>query len=122
MKVSRVLASVLWLMLLATILAEQVFSFGWAASDAYYLLTVFAFTIAIFGWFLADAHERSFKPSLALKIAVAAVGTIAVPYYKFRYFGARAGFSFLGILLLAFFAMAVVSAVIEYLLIGGAAA
>lgn len=57
---------------------------------------MFLYTAMIFGWFLTDARERGMKPSTGLKISVVALSLVALPYYKFRYFGARAGFTFIG--------------------------
>lgn len=51
----------------------------------------------MFSWFLTDARERGMKPSAGLKISVVALSLVALPYYKFRYVGARAGFTFIGI-------------------------
>lgn len=99
MKRSHVLAIVFWLVVLGTLLIEVGFNYCWASSDAYRFSSLFIFTSVIFFWFLLDARERSVSPSTALKIFVVALSAVALPYYKFRYLGARAGFVFLGIVL-----------------------
>jgi hypothetical protein len=118
MTLSRTLAIALWLLLFLTVVAEDVFVFGWTKTTAYHSSSFLGTTVLMFGWFLADAKERDFVPSIWLKIAVVAVGVIALPYYKFRNFGARAGFVFIGIVLLAFVTTLAATLLVEYLAFG----
>lgn len=118
MKLSRKLAIALWALLFLSVLAEDVFNFSWTMTAAYEALRLVCAAVLVFGWFLADAKEREFEPSIWLKIAVVGIGLIALPYYKFRYFGVRAGFTFIGIVLLAFIATLAVALFVDYLMLG----
>lgn len=113
MKSSRIVAIVLWSLLFISLLAEEVFFLEWTRAGTYNLFSTIVFTLFIFGWFLADASERGHSPSLLLKIAVVAVGVLAVPFYKFRYFGPQAGFTFIGIVVLAFIATIAATYLVE---------
>ena len=122
MKLSHVLAIVFWLVLLATLLAKEVFYFEWSYTEEYRLSSIFVFAFVLFGWFLADTKERGLKTSMPLKMAVVAVGALAVPYYKFRYIGARAGFAFLGYVLLCLTSVILATVAIDMVIFGADAA
>ena len=52
-------------------------------------------------WVLSHAKENKVQTPMPLNVAVVALAFIAVPYYRFRYFGLKDGFRFVGWLLLA---------------------
>jgi len=106
---SRILAFLFWLIVFISLLVEDVFRFSWTTGGEYEAAAVLIYASSIFIWFLADARERGIDPSGGLKLAVVALAAIAVPYYKFRYFGTRDGFLFLFIVL-ANFAFVVIGA------------
>ncbi|NNF68042.1 MAG: hypothetical protein HKM98_11090 [Gammaproteobacteria bacterium] len=98
----QIFALVFWLIVFATLLLEDIFRFAWTGSGAYEIAVVLVLTSSIFLWFLTDARERGINPSGGLKLAVVAFAAIAVPYYKFRYFGAKRGLLFVAIVLASF--------------------
>jgi hypothetical protein len=122
MRASRVLASAFWLLILVDVLLKEAFFVPWAHSDNWALLEILLGAVTIFGWFMFDSRERGAETSKWLKIAVVAAAFIAVPYYKFRHFGALAGFKFLGIVLVIFVGVIVVATAIAVINDGGVAA
>ena len=116
MKSSLIVAIVFWVLIFISLLAEEVFLYSWTRTGAYHLSTSIVYALFLFGWFLADARERGHTPSLPLKIAVVAVGVLALPYYKFRFFGARAGFVFIGIVLGLFVATLAGSYLVQWII------
>lgn len=114
MKTSRVLASAFWLLPIIDLLLKKLFFVPWAHSDKWALLVILLASVTIFGWFILDSRERGVETSKWLKMAVVAAAIIAVPYYKFRYFGALAGFKFLGIVLAIFVSVSVAAAAVIF--------
>lgn len=119
MKTSRVFASALWLIMLIDLLLRESFSVPLAHSDNWNLLVIILGIVTIFGWFIFDSRERGAETSKLLKLAVIGIAIIAVPYYKFRYFGFLAGFKFLGILLAIFVSVGVAAVGIDVIIDGG---
>ncbi len=66
------------------------------------LLIGVASILLMFGWFMADSNEHNIERNIWLNIGVVAIGFIALPYYRFRYFGARRGAVFIGWVIAAF--------------------
>lgn len=112
---SNVIAVVFWLFVFVSIVVEVSFGLGWVQTGVYSLVSALILTAVLFGWFLADAHERDVQVSAMLKTAVVASGPVALTYYKFKYFGARAGFTFLGILFLCFAVVLVAAIATDWL-------
>lgn len=100
-----------WLMLLAFGLFDPYVS-NYLDQDAYVLTSSFIITACLFAWFIFDARESNYSPSKGLKIAVIAVGVLAIPYYVVKAKGFKRALislaTFLGfaIAYFAFFALA----------------
>lgn len=71
-----------------------------ADSSLYFLITAIIWLTIAFAWFLEDAQANGIKTTRGLRIAVLLLYPITLPYYKFRYFGLRAGLKFIGFILL----------------------
>ena len=122
MKLSRGLAIAFWSAVFATLILESVLFVPWTQTSGFKVLSTLVFTIIAFGWFLADSREHEVSPSPMLKIMVVAVSILAVPYYKFRYLGVRAGFVFLAVVIGSFIAVGVAAGLIGEIIYGSAAA
>jgi hypothetical protein len=99
---SRYLAVTFWLCFAAMIVFETLFFRPWMNSSEYIFSTALLLSILALGWVIADSREHGVETSKLLHLFVVIAAFLAVPYYRFRYFGARAGFIFLGILGLNF--------------------
>lgn len=117
----QIFALVFWLIVFTTLLLEEVFRFHWTTSGEYEVSTILIFASSIFFWFLADTRERGIEPSGELKFAVIALSAIAVPYYKFRYFGAKSGFVFLGAVMAILAGVILIVLALDFILIQTAA-
>ena len=72
----------------------------------------------MFGWYIADSNENNIERNIWLNICVVAVGFAALPYYRFRYFGARRGAVFIGWVIAALVGTAIVATMISLLVYG----
>ncbi|MEM8684075.1 MAG: hypothetical protein AAGF72_11615 [Pseudomonadota bacterium] len=82
---------------------------GASGNETGALLIAVASALLMFGWYLADSNEHNIDRTIWLNIAVVAIGIIALPYYRFRYFGARRGAVFLGWAIAAFVGTAILA-------------
>ena len=119
MKLSQRLAVAFWASFVAIIVFERVFSRPWMNSSEYIFLTALFLTLLALGWVLADSKESDLRVPMLLSICIVAIPFLAVPYYRFRYFGAKAGFIFLGIVALNFAALLLIDYALQYLSIAG---
>ena len=87
-------------------------------SSEYVFSTALILSILALGWVLADSHENSVNVPKILNVCVVVAAFLAVPYYRFRYFGAKAGFIFLGIIGANFAGLFFLGYVLEYLSTG----
>ena len=121
MKLSQLLAVAFWASFVAMIMFETLFSRPWMNTSEYIFLTALFLSVLALGWVLADAKENDLKVPLLLNICVVVAAFLAVPYYRFRYFGAKAGFIFIGIIAVNFAGLLLVAYALEYVsTIGGA--
>lgn len=119
MKLSHGLALAFWLSFVAMIVIETLFFRPWMNSNEYVFSTALVLSILALGWVLADSHENSLNVPKMLTVCVVIAAFLAVPYYRFRYFGAKAGFIFLGIIGVNFAGLLVLAYALEYLSTGG---
>lgn len=118
MKLSQRLAVAFWASFVAMIVFESLFFRRWMNSSEYIFLTALFLSILALGWVSADSKENDLEIPKLLNICVVAAAFLAVPYYRFRYFGAKAGFIFLGIVGLNFAGLLLVASALEYLTTG----
>jgi hypothetical protein len=103
--------------LILCLLGGAALSFG--AIDQYFYPgeavppTAIAFTLItvalIFLWYRFDAAEAGYRRTPWLNVGVIAVALLALPYYLFRSRGAKRGFIAIGLLVLAFIGMNLLS-------------
>lgn len=118
MKLSQKLASFFWVSFAAMIVVETLFFQAWMDSSAYIFSTGLFLSVVALGWVLADSNENNLEVPKALKVCVVAIALLAVVYYRFRYFGAKAGFIFLGIMVLNVAGVILLVSVLEFFPIG----
>ena len=119
MKLSHKLAVAFWASFVTMIVFETLFFQPWMNSSAYIFLSALFLSVLALGWVLADSTENEFEVPKLLNICVVLAVFLAVPYYRFRYFGAKAGFIFLGIVVLNVAGLITLASVLEYLSTGG---
>jgi hypothetical protein len=90
-------------------------------SSEYFFFTSLFLAVLALGWVLADAKENALKTPLLLNICIVVATVLAVPFYRFKYFGAKAGFIFMGIIAVNFAGLFLVAYVLEYVSSGGRA-
>jgi len=56
----------------------------------------------VLAWFWIDARDRSYKPSIVLRVAMLILTIVALPYYLFRSRGFVGGLKALGLSILIF--------------------
>ena len=101
LKQSALYTFLFWFWIVFSIALEDIFLVSWAQTDAFYFSSgIVAVSLALL-WVLAHARENNVRTSTGLNIAVVALCPVAVPYYRFRHFGAKDGFWFLFRLFLA---------------------
>ena len=115
LKQSQLIALMFWSSFAANLVIEVGLELPWAQSSGYAGLTTVLFAGLAFAWVLTHARENDVRVSAALKIAVILIAVIAVPYYKFRYFGAKSGMLFIGMLVLGLAVAVLVGAAITAL-------
>ncbi len=101
------------------IVVESLFFQRWMNSAEYFFATALFLSILALGWVLADAKENDLRVPTLLSICVVAAAFLAVPYYRFRYFGARAGFIFLVIVALGFAGIILIDYALQYVATSG---
>lgn len=121
MKLSQQLALAFWASFVLMIVFETLFSRPWMNSSEYIFLTALFLSIFALGWVLADSKENDLEVPILLNICVVVAAFLAVPYYRFRYFGAKAGFIFIGIVAVNFAGVLLVAYALEYVSGGGGA-
>ena len=115
MKLSQQLALAFWAALGSMIVVETLFPRPWMNTSEYLFLTGLFISILALGWVLADSKENDLEVSRLLKISVVVAAFLAAPYYRFRYFGAKAGLIFTGIVAVNFAGILLIAYAIEYL-------
>lgn len=98
---SLLVALTFWLLLAVSIALEEIFYFPWAQTSAFAISSTVVLTVVTLAWVLTHARENGKETSALLNIAVVAIAVIAVPYYRFRYYGAISGLKFVGWVVLA---------------------
>ncbi len=111
------IALIFWALMTVMIVVEVDLELPWAQSPGFAGLTTFLFAGLAFGWVLAHSRENNIQVSGALKIGVVLIAALAVPYYKFKYFGPKSGLLFVGVLVICFFLTLVLSGVIASLIL-----
>ena len=102
MKRSHVVATIFWVFLIATGIVEIELELAWAQTTGFAGLTAIVGAGLAFGWVITDAKENGIQIPGALKIATVALALIAVPYYRFKYFGAIRGLKFIAVVIVLF--------------------
>lgn len=115
MKLSLRLAIVFWASFFGMIFIETLYPRPWMDSSEYFLLTGLFLSILALGWVLADARENNLEVPVILRICIVIAVLLAVPYYRFRYSGMRAGFVFLGIVSVCFAVLLLMPSALRYL-------
>ena len=115
MKRSHKLAVAFWIVLTAMVIIETLFFRRWMDSSAYILTTGLMLSALALGWVLYDSRENDLTISKHLKVGVVAAAALAVPYYRFRYFGAKSGFIFLAIVALNTAGIVLIATLLEHL-------
>jgi len=119
MKLSQKLAVAFWASFATMVIVETLFFQRWMTSSAYIFSTTIFFSILALGWVLSDSNENELEVPKFLNICIVVAAFLAVPYYRFRYFGAKAGFIFLGIVVVNAAGIILVASLLEYLPTGG---
>ena len=122
LKRSHKLAVAFWVSFVAMIVVETVAFRPWMTSSEYVFSTALYLSIIALAWVLADAKENDVRVPKLLKVGVVIAAFLAVPYYRFRYFGAKAGLLFLGIMGLNLAGLFFIAYALEYLMHAGRAA
>ncbi len=120
MRTSRWIAIGLWVALGVMMILEVSYNpaIGSDPSGFAFLQTL-VIALFMFGWYLADSNENNITRPMWLNIAVVLVGFLALPYYRFRYFGARRGFIFLATVIAAFIGTVIAVSVLLAAIYGG---
>ena len=119
MRLSQVIALIFWALMTGTIVIEVGLEMPWAQSSGFAGLTTLLFAGLAFGWVLTHSRENNIQVPGALKLGVVLLAAVAVPYYKFKYFGPKSGLLFVGILVICFILAAFLSSVITALFLPG---
>ncbi len=115
MKFSQKLAIFFWASFAAMIVVETLYPQPWMNSSEYFFLTALFLSVLALGWVLADAKENDLEVPLLLRICIVVAALLAVPYYRFQYFGVKAGFVFFGIVSVCFAALLLMPSALKYL-------
>lgn len=121
MKLSQLLAVAFWVSFVTMIVFETLFPRSWMNSSEYIFLTALFLSVLALGWVLADAKENDLDVPLLLNVCVVVAAFLAVPYYRFRYFGAKAGFVFIGIVAVNLAGLLFIAYALEYVSTGSGA-
>ena len=122
MRRSLLLALFFWFSLGLSLALEIIFYVSWAQTSAFAFSSAIFLTVLALSWVLSHAKENNVQTPLALNVAVVALAFIAVPYYRFRYFGLKEGLRFLCWLLLALVGVIVALDGLDYFVNGTIAA
>jgi len=102
LKFSQFIALMFWAAITGTIVVEVGLELPWAQSSGFATLTALLFAGLALGWVLTHARENDIQVPGSLKIGVVLLAALAVPYYRFKYFGPKPGFLFAGKIVLCF--------------------
>jgi hypothetical protein len=111
-----------WFLLGLSLALESIFYVSWAQTSAFAYSSAIFLTVLALAWVLSHAKENNVQTPMALHVAVVALSFIAVPYYRFRYFGFKDGFRFLCWLVLALVGVIVALDGLDYFVNGTTAA
>jgi hypothetical protein len=100
-----------------TMVVEVGLELAWTQSSGFAGLTTLLFAGFAFGWVLTHSRENDIEVPGTLKIGVVLLAAVAVPYYKFKYFGAKSGLMFVGVLVLFFVLTMIISSAITTLIL-----
>ena len=101
LRTSHYIAIFFWAHIGMLAIFEEVFYQSWVYDNAYQFGSAVFATILMLGWFLADSKENGVETPRVMKVMVVAFAPIAITYYRFKYFGMRRGFIFLGVVVAA---------------------
>ena len=118
MRTSRWVAVAFWVAFGIIMVLDVAYTPGFGESGLAFAQSLYL-ALLMFGWYLADSNENEVPRSMGLNIAVILIGFIALPYYRFRYFGARRGFIFLATLIAAFIGTLILVSVLMAAIYGG---
>jgi len=119
MKLSHRLTVAFWASFVVMIAFETLLFRPWMNSSEYIFLTALILSVLALGWVLADSNQKNMEVPKLLSICVVVAPFLTVPYYRFRYFGTKAGFKFLGIVGVGLAGLLLVAYALEYLSTGG---
>jgi peptidoglycan/LPS O-acetylase OafA/YrhL len=117
LKYSQIIALIFWATMIGTMVIEVGLELPWTQSSGFAGLTTLLFAGFAFGWVRAHSRENDIQVPGTLKIGVVLLAAVAVPYYKFKYFGAKSGLLFVGILALCFILTIILSGAITALIL-----
>jgi len=89
MKKTTILALLFWALVASTMLLDMFLPLTVVNSVSYSFSTMIIILLILFAWFIADAAEIGFNPSFGLKVGVALLALIAIPYYRIKHTGLK---------------------------------
>ncbi|MEM6514368.1 MAG: hypothetical protein AAF660_15260 [Pseudomonadota bacterium] len=116
MKTATWIALAFWLVIGASMVID--FRYQPGGSEGMAALLAVVSMLLMFGWYIADSNEHGIERRMWFNVLVILLGVIALPYYRFRHFGARKGAVFLGWVLAAFVGTAILATLLIGLLFG----
>ena len=106
LKPSQFLAIFFWVSFGLVVIVEEQYYGYWVESTAYNFGVALFSALVLLTWGLWDARENNIELSTRFKVLIVAFAPIALTYYRFKYFGRRRGFIFLGFVAAAILATA----------------
>ena len=97
MKPSQQVAVGFWVLIALMIIIEDGLFPSLTNSAAYNWGVSLVLTLVVFTWYYVDTIQNEIQRPLWLNMLVILFSPFALPYYRFRYFGAKAGLVFIAI-------------------------